>query len=457
MNIQVAEKVVADSEVMKPIIYTYDVDVRFSDLDPYGHVNLRNYLDIVTTSRFLYLENILSVPMAEFAKEGIGFYAAKANQEFLAPITGMKTVRVRSLVEKVEGARLYVSYEMFDVATATLFSSGNIEFMVMDLKTQRPVKEIPSLVTACFLQKRDLEEEKRQLAIAKTELNPESIEGWLTRHPDFHSVETLHKFMAPLDPASSTIFRLASPFLPGTFRIKYVGKDKKILLKVDVYRDEERDHHALVNVESDIPKEIAPILTDLGCAEAEKCCSWSPVKMSDESKVRLNAVLSVLLSRGSVRSLEFVSSKVHIFGTFGPIDDKKVLCIPGKSKPAWESIKHICPKGEVAQKTLGITVSVSSQDRLCLAVDTEYARRGIDGIYYATLSDDGSLFADLEKKDGNYELQFVCSTYLRFASPTSPHVLFAQALTKVLQPTANKLNVNADGDQNDPNAWIVDL
>ena len=37
---------------MKPIVYRSELNVRFAELDPYGHVNSTHYLDYIISSRF---------------------------------------------------------------------------------------------------------------------------------------------------------------------------------------------------------------------------------------------------------------------------------------------------------------------------------------------------------------------------------------------------------------------
>lgn len=122
----------------KPIVYEFDVDVRFSDLDFYGHVNLSKYLDMVTTSRFMYLERVLKVPLSETAKLGVAFYTIKVEQEFLRAIVGLQTVRCRSHIEKLEGTRLEVPFEMTDVEGKKVFSKGLLTFAIVEIKTNRP-------------------------------------------------------------------------------------------------------------------------------------------------------------------------------------------------------------------------------------------------------------------------------------------------------------------------------
>ncbi len=127
-----------NEEGRKPIMFEFDVDVRFAELDFYGHVNLSKYLDIVVTSRFLYLERVLKISLAETAKAGVAFYTAKAFQEFLRPIKGLQRVRVKSFVEKVNDTRLEVPYEIYDAQGKVLYSKGLLTFAIMDLKTNRP-------------------------------------------------------------------------------------------------------------------------------------------------------------------------------------------------------------------------------------------------------------------------------------------------------------------------------
>lgn len=136
----------------KPIFYEYNVDVRFAELDRYGHVNLSHYLDIIVTSRWLYLERVLKIPLSDTLKQGVAFYTAKAEQEFLKPITGLQSVRVKSFVERVEGSRIFIPYEMKDSGEKILFSKGLLEFAVVDLKTGKPC-ELPPAVRGYFFEK----------------------------------------------------------------------------------------------------------------------------------------------------------------------------------------------------------------------------------------------------------------------------------------------------------------
>ena len=49
---------------MDPIIYENELQVRFSDLDGYGHMNSNVYADLLATSRLLFLEKDLKAPLS---------------------------------------------------------------------------------------------------------------------------------------------------------------------------------------------------------------------------------------------------------------------------------------------------------------------------------------------------------------------------------------------------------
>ena len=55
---------------MDPIIYENELQVRFSDLDGYGHMNSNVYADLLATSRLLFLEKDLKAPLSFGKKKG---------------------------------------------------------------------------------------------------------------------------------------------------------------------------------------------------------------------------------------------------------------------------------------------------------------------------------------------------------------------------------------------------
>ena len=125
----------------KPIIYEWIMEIRFSDLDPYWHLNSAIFLDIVNTSRLLFLSRKMNMPMDEIVKRGLSFYVKKANQEFISEVRGLEQLRVTSHVNAVVGRSVIASYRIESIDGKTLFSKGELEYFVLNFKSQ--AKEIP--------------------------------------------------------------------------------------------------------------------------------------------------------------------------------------------------------------------------------------------------------------------------------------------------------------------------
>ena len=134
-----------------PIIYEAFLDVRFGDLDPYGHVNASRYLDYVVSSRWTFLERTQSISSAELVRRGLAFFMTKATTEFRKPIAGAAQVRVRSHVGTLEGARLVTPFEIASADGATVHATGHLDFAIMNLETRKPMA-LPDWAMPLFFQ-----------------------------------------------------------------------------------------------------------------------------------------------------------------------------------------------------------------------------------------------------------------------------------------------------------------
>lgn len=123
---------------MKPIVYASRITVRFSDLDPYGHVNSAHYLDYVISARFVYARDNLNVTERLLKEKGVGFFLSAAQSKFVAPVVGVQELLVSSWVERIDGARLYVPYEI-KLPNERVANHGELQFTVIDLSKNRPV------------------------------------------------------------------------------------------------------------------------------------------------------------------------------------------------------------------------------------------------------------------------------------------------------------------------------
>jgi YbgC/YbaW family acyl-CoA thioester hydrolase len=123
----------------KPIIYKGLVDVHFSDLDFYGHVNSKHYVDYVSTVRLNYLVNPMNFPNEKVLEKGIGFFMTKSTVLYKRPILGLQKVLAQSHVAEIKnGSLLMIPFSLSNEIGDKVFAEGVLEFAVIDMTTKRP-------------------------------------------------------------------------------------------------------------------------------------------------------------------------------------------------------------------------------------------------------------------------------------------------------------------------------
>ena len=134
----------------KPIIYEEFIDVRFSDLDPYNHVNSNLYMEYVLTSRWIFAKKHFDLTADELVKKGIGFYIKQSLVKYKRPIIGYPKIFVTSHISKYEGPLLQISFEIRSEDKSILHSEGVIDAIAMDLNTIKP-NPLPDWAERYFL------------------------------------------------------------------------------------------------------------------------------------------------------------------------------------------------------------------------------------------------------------------------------------------------------------------
>ena len=111
-----------------------------SESDPHNNVNAKHYLDIIASARLNFLERELKVSFSDILEKGFGFFLKKAMQNFKRPIIGLKKIYVRSFVSQLLDTAIIVDFEILDDEQKKQFANGQLEYTIVDLQTQRPVK-----------------------------------------------------------------------------------------------------------------------------------------------------------------------------------------------------------------------------------------------------------------------------------------------------------------------------
>lgn len=86
------------------------VQVRFNDLDAYGHVNNTNYLDFMEYAR----TNSFGPMVEEGLKTGIWYIVASINIKYKKPILFGEDVYVKVWVSEAKGAKFTIRYVIHD-------------------------------------------------------------------------------------------------------------------------------------------------------------------------------------------------------------------------------------------------------------------------------------------------------------------------------------------------------
>ncbi|ARS91660.1 acyl-CoA thioesterase [Natrarchaeobaculum aegyptiacum] len=87
--------------------FTYDISVRFRDLDPLNHVNHAVYATYLEAARTTYLDEVLGI-----AAENLSFVIANLEIDYVRPILADHEPTVALRVERLGTSSIVMSYEI---------------------------------------------------------------------------------------------------------------------------------------------------------------------------------------------------------------------------------------------------------------------------------------------------------------------------------------------------------
>ena len=123
---------------LDPIVYTKPMDVRFSDMDPYGHVSTGRYMDILIASRYSFFTNYFKIPIEELSKNDLGFFTSHLEINYHRPITKVFEVLAESTMKIVEPGKDIISFALKRVDDGKVFASGHYSEHSVKLSTGKP-------------------------------------------------------------------------------------------------------------------------------------------------------------------------------------------------------------------------------------------------------------------------------------------------------------------------------
>lgn len=121
--------------------YEVKIQVRFNDLDPYGHVNNTNYLDFMEYARTCSFGGMV----AEGLKTGVWYIVASIGISYKRPILFGEDVYVKVWVSEAKGARFTIKYIMHDGRGKTYATAESIH-AALNSKLGAPIRVTPEII-----------------------------------------------------------------------------------------------------------------------------------------------------------------------------------------------------------------------------------------------------------------------------------------------------------------------
>ncbi len=123
---------------MKDYRFLHPIEVRYSDLDPQGHVNNARFLTFFEQARVSYL-----IHLGLFSKDqsflDVGIIIADAKVTFLAPVYFGQDVRVGVRVSRIGNKSMTMDYQMIDSADGKELATGSTTLVAYDYRGRQTI------------------------------------------------------------------------------------------------------------------------------------------------------------------------------------------------------------------------------------------------------------------------------------------------------------------------------
>jgi len=146
--------------------------VRFSDCDPFRHLNNARYIDYFLNAREDHLKHYYDMDLASFYKKGMGWVVLQHDISYLRPASFNEKVCIRSGLLQTSVEHLHVEMLMLDEKQSQLKALMHTTFIPVSLSTGK--KEPHSAEFMEFIADKTLSEINGNTTSVK-----ERIEYWL--------------------------------------------------------------------------------------------------------------------------------------------------------------------------------------------------------------------------------------------------------------------------------------
>ena len=121
--------------------FTTDIEVRFADIDAYGHVNNAKYFTYLETARTkVFMGNFV-----DFMKENLLFIVVKAECSFKRPIQLGNDLRVKFWISNIGKTSFDIDYLLEDFADK-IYATAKTTMVTYDEQKQTPTLLPPEFI-----------------------------------------------------------------------------------------------------------------------------------------------------------------------------------------------------------------------------------------------------------------------------------------------------------------------
>lgn len=123
------------TDTNKPVSFSVPIELRFADLDAYGHVNNAIYFTFLETAR----TKLFHDKFIEFMAQSLLFLVVKAECEYKLPIDLKDQVIVTLEMVRVGNSSFDIDYKLHNGSGKT-FATAKTVMVCYDGKAQKPVR-----------------------------------------------------------------------------------------------------------------------------------------------------------------------------------------------------------------------------------------------------------------------------------------------------------------------------
>jgi len=121
-------------------IFPSEIKVRPDDIDLNNHLHNTKYLDFVQAARFEQMRDFYKMPMEEYHKMGLNWFAGIAHIEYKRALKMNDVAIVKTQMGEVKGAQCRVNFWIENKSTSKLSAEGYFIYTLVSIKSGRPVR-----------------------------------------------------------------------------------------------------------------------------------------------------------------------------------------------------------------------------------------------------------------------------------------------------------------------------